>query len=106
MPNCASIGCPALSEEAFVAERLDAQLEEPTRRFPADRSRNRFNAAAGQLELSLVLDWYGADFRLGHRGIASEKAFFARYADQLADAPAEREVLRAQRAGIAFLDYD
>ncbi len=39
--NCASIGCPMLREEAYVAGRLDAQLEEQTRRFLSDRSRNR-----------------------------------------------------------------
>ena len=31
--NCASIGCPMLREEGFVAERLDAQLDEQTGRF-------------------------------------------------------------------------
>ena len=35
--NCASIGCPALREEAFVAERLDAQLEQQVQRFMSDR---------------------------------------------------------------------
>ena len=30
--NCASIGCPMLREEAYVAERLEAQLEEQARR--------------------------------------------------------------------------
>jgi hypothetical protein len=31
--NCASIGCPMLREEAFVPERLEAQLEEQALRF-------------------------------------------------------------------------
>mgnify|MGYP001143178086 CR=1 FL=1 len=31
--NCASVGCPMLREEAFVAARLEAQLEEQARRF-------------------------------------------------------------------------
>jgi hypothetical protein len=104
--NCASIGCPALREEAFVAERLDAQLDEQALRFMSDRSRNRWNAAAGRLELSKIFDWYGEDFTLGHRGIRSLAAFCARYADQLADAPADRERIRNQQAGVAFLDYD
>lgn len=104
--NCASIGCPMLREEAFVAERLDAQLEEQTRRFMADRSRNRFNAASGRLELNKIFDWYGDDFKLGHLGIASLAAFAARYADQLADSPADRERVRGQQQPISFLDYD
>lgn len=104
--NCASIGCPPLREEAFVAERLDAQLDEQALRFMSDRSRNRWNAAAGRLEVSKIFDWYGEDFTLGHRGIRSLAAFCARYADRLADAPADRERIRNQQAGVAFLDYD
>jgi Protein of unknown function, DUF547 len=104
--NCASIGCPALREEAFVAARLDAQMDEQALRFMSDRSRNRFNAQRGRLELSKIFDWFGEDFRLGHRGIASLPAFAARYADQLADAPADRERIRAGGVDIAFTDYD
>jgi len=104
--NCASIGCPALREEAFVAARLDAQMDEQTLRFMSDRTRNRFNAQRGRLELSKIFDWYGEDFRLGHRGIASLPAFAARYAEQLTDVPADRERVRAGGVEIAFTDYD
>jgi hypothetical protein len=104
--NCASIGCPALREEAFVAERLDAQLEEQARRFMSDRSRNRWNATKQQLEVSKIFDWYGEDFRLGHKGVTSLAAFFARYADLLAEAPADRDRIRAMTAKVDFLDYD
>jgi len=104
--NCASIGCPMLREEAFVAERLDAQLDEQTRRFMGDRSRNRFNASSGKLELNKIFDWYGDDFKLGHRGIQSLAGFAASHADLLADSPADRERVRGQQLGISFLDYD
>lgn len=104
--NCASIGCPALREEAFVAERLDAQLDEQASRFMSDRTRNRHNPARGRLEVSKIFDWFGEDFRLGHRGIASLPAFLARHADALADAPADRERIRAQQVPVVFLDYD
>ena len=104
--NCASIGCPALREEAFVAARLDAQLDEQALRFMSDRTRNRYNPRRGRLELSKIFDWFGEDFRLGHRGVASLAAFAARYADQLADAPADRERIRAGTVDIAFADYD
>ncbi len=102
--NCASIGCPMLREEAFVADRLDLQLDEQTQRFLSDRSRNRY--ADGKLEVSRIFDWYGGDFKLGHKGIGSLPAFFARYAALLADAPADRERVKAQGVPIGFLDYD
>ena len=104
--NCASIGCPALREEAFVPGRLDAQLDEQTLRFMSDRTRNRYDPASGRLQVSKIFDWFGEDFRLGHRGISSLPAFLARHADVLADAPADRERVRAQRVEIDFLDYN
>ena len=102
--NCASIGCPMLREEAFVADRLEAQLEEQAVRFMSDRTRNRY--ADGKLQLSKIFDWYGDDFKLGHKGITSLGAFAARHANQLADAPADRERIKAQGLEIGFLDYD
>lgn len=104
--NCASIGCPALREEAFVGERLEAQLEEQAVRFLSDRTRNRYSVERGRLEVSKIFDWYGEDFRLGHRGIASLPAFFARHADRLADSAGDRDRLRSQKVEITFLDYD
>ena len=102
--NCASVGCPMLREEAFVAERLDAQLDEQALRFLSDRSRNRY--ADGKLEVSRIFDWYGGDFKAGYKGITSLTAFLARYAGVLADAPAERERIKAQTLAVEFLDYD
>ena len=105
--NCASIGCPPLREEAFVAERLDTQLDEQARRFLSDRSRNRWNAEQQRFEVSKIFDWYAVDFKLGHRGIGSVGAFLTRHADQLTDLPAERERARGQAvAKISYLDYD
>ena len=104
--NCASVGCPMLCEEAFTAERLPVQLQQQTERFMADRTRNRWNTARGRLELSRIFDWYGEDFALGHQGIRSLKAFAGQHAERLADAPPDRERLRAGAFDIAFLDYD
>ncbi len=103
---CASIGCPMLRNEAFVADKLEAQLEDAMRRFMSDRKRNRYDAASGKLQVSRIFDWYGKDFERGHKGFTSLKATFARYADQLASTPEERAVLKEQRADVAFLDYD
>lgn len=104
--NCASVGCPMLREEAFTADRLDAQLDEQARRFLADRTRNRWNPRRGRLEVSRIFDWYGEDFRLGHRGITSLAAYLAGFADLLADAPADRARIGGAQVDIAFLDYD
>jgi hypothetical protein len=103
---CASIGCPMLRNEAFVAERLDAQLDDAMVRFLSDRSRNRFDAADGTLAVSKIFDWYRKDFEQGHRGITSLKSLFARFAERLADGAAAQADLRAGRYKLSYLDYD
>ena len=103
---CASIGCPMLRNEAFVADKLEAQLEDAMRRFMSDRKRNRYDAGSGKLQVSRIFDWYGRDFERGHKGFTSLKATFARYAEQLASTPEERAAVKEQRAEVSFLDYD
>lgn len=111
--NCASIGCPMLREEAYVAERLDAQLEEQAVRFLSDRSRNRLNAQTGALEVAKIFDWFKEDWTSGYRGfeggqppIQSREQYFGRYAQLLADGPAQRKLIEDGKAPIGFLEYD
>lgn len=104
--NCASTSCPMLREEAYTADRLELQLSQQTQRFMSDRTRNRWDQSGARLELSKIFDWYGKDFQQGHQGISSLRAFAASQADLLADAPADRVLLRSGRFDITFLDYD
>jgi hypothetical protein len=95
--NCASVGCPMLREEAYVAERLEAQLAQQAERFLSDRSRNR--AEGGKLEVSKIFDWFKEDF-------APREQFFARYAKLLSDDPAQQKLVAEGRASLSFLEYD
>jgi Protein of unknown function, DUF547 len=111
--NCASVGCPMLREEAYVAERLDAQLEEQAVRFLSDRSRNRYNAETGQLEVSKIFDWFKEDWTSGYRGldgrtspIQTREQYFARYAALLSDRPEHRKLVEDRKAALRFLEYD
>lgn len=111
--NCASVGCPMLREEAYVAARLDAQLEEQTRRFLSDRSRNRYNPQSNMLEVSEIFKWFSEDWTSGYRGfdgknpaMQSREQFFAAYATLLADSPAQQQAIAGRKAGISHLDYD
>ena len=103
---CASVGCPMLRDEAYVAERLDAQLDDAMRRFLSDRSRNRFEADSGTLWVSKIFDWYGRDFERGRPGADSLKALFARHAEVLATTPEAQAAVRGGRYRLDFLDYD
>ncbi|MGE3348461.1 MAG: DUF547 domain-containing protein [Ramlibacter sp.] len=102
--NCASIGCPALRPEAFTAARLDAQLDDGLQRFMADRTRNRY--ADGKLQVSMIFKWFREDFEKGHQGFSQLEDVMARYANHLADSPADRDAIKAKHVPITFLDYD
>lgn len=101
--NCASIGCPALRPEAYSAARLDDQLDDQTRRFLRDRSRNRVGSRRPlRLELSSIFDWYGKDFA----AVGGVRPFLARYPRELGlDADAVQALRRGQ-GELRYLDYD
>lgn len=103
--NCASIGCPMLREEACVAERLEAQLEQQAVRFLSDRSRNRVGAQ-GKLELSKIFDWFKEDWTSRYQGIRSREQYFATYAKLLTDDPGHQKLVAEGKAPLWFLDYD
>jgi hypothetical protein len=102
--NCASIGCPALRPEAFVAPKLQAQFDDGMMRFMADRTRNR--VAGGKLEVSMIFKWFREDFEQGWLGYNKLEDLFARHALQLSDQPEEQRKLRERALPVGFLDYD
>lgn len=102
--NCASIGCPALRHEAFRAQDLDAQLDEQTRLFLSDRSRNYLQD--NTLWVTPILRWYADDFERGWAGYQSVPAFLADYAEALGLSEAQRADLLAGRIRLRYLDYD
>lgn len=95
---CASLSCPPLRREPYLAADLEAQLEDNVRRWLADpRKGARLDRAASTLTLSPILDWFEADF--GDDPIA----FVARHLPP-ADAVwihDQRETLR-----VRWFDYD
>ena len=102
--NCASVGCPALRAEAFVANRLEAQLEDATRKFLADKTRNRLNA--GQLEVSSIFKWYREDFEQGFRGAKTLEQFLGIYSQPLSLTAQQSQALAQGKLKVDFLPYD
>lgn len=102
--NCASIGCPALREEAYDESRLDNQLEEQTQRFLSDTSRNYIQDK--QLYLSSIFKWYKGDFEKGFRGANSLESFLLLYPESLKLTKNQRTTLANNDMEIDFLDYD
>lgn len=106
--NCASVGCPPLAVEPYVAARLDQQLDAAARRYLA--SPRGLVVDGATLRLSSIFKWYGDDFHArygpagpGGRPLAERAllAFVARYGP-----PAARAAAGSGTARITFLDYD
>ena len=67
--------CPMLRNEAFTAEKVDAQLEDGMQRFLSDKSRNRYDPRStrqlrGQQDLRLVQE----DFTKGSQRAAQRRS--------------------------------
>ena len=84
---CAAVSCPPLAREAYVAGRLDSQLEQRTRSFINNET---FNVTQEEVvRISPIFDWYAADF-------GDVSAFLNRYLQP--DIPPKKELY--------YLDYD
>ncbi|MEO1049488.1 MAG: DUF547 domain-containing protein [Bacteroidota bacterium] len=58
--NCASKSCPILRNESYEAAKIDKQLDEQTRLFLSDESRNKI--AKDQVMVSKIFSWFKKDF--------------------------------------------
>jgi hypothetical protein len=102
--NCASIGCPALHNEAFTAPQLQAQLDDGMMRFMSDRTRNR--VADGKIESGMIFKRFREDWGQGWLGLRKLDNLFARHAVQRSDRPAEQRRLRERALSPGFRDYE
>lgn len=59
---CASGGCPPLRNEAFVPDKLEAQLDDQAKRFLAEPTKFRIDREKGKVLLSPIFNWFGRDF--------------------------------------------
>lgn len=91
---CASIGCPRLLNEAYVAERLDAQLTVNSQSFFAEASKFRYDANRKTFYISPIIQWFGEDFG------DSEPAQLKTIAPYISDSAA------SGRGSMSFVDYD
>lgn len=102
--NCASIGCPALRPEAYTSEHLAAQLDDATRLFLSDRSRNSLKGDT--LNLSSIFKWYRQDFERGWGGFNELSQFLIAYRQALGLFDSDVQRLKSGETDIEFTDYD
>ena len=102
--NCASIGCPALRNEAYTGARLDAQLDDGMLHFLSDTTRNRYRD--GKLEVSEIFKWFSDDFEKGNKGYKKVNDVFARYAAHLSPDANTQAQIRNKSVPLTYLPYD
>lgn len=66
---CAAVSCPPLRREAYVASRLDAQLDDQARVFLSDETKNRVDTAKRTIYLSRIFKWFKSDFTSENRSL-------------------------------------
>ncbi len=100
--NCASIGCPSLLTTAFTAEKLNDQLEQATKAFLADSTRNSVSKKNNTLQLSSIFKWYKSDFE-DSKKYGPMKRFLLKYFPFDAE---DRKKFEADQLDIKYLDYN
>lgn len=88
--NCASFSCPPLLNEAFTAEKVDAQLEALAIQFVNDSKRNTITP--DRIEVSKIFTWFAKDFKTD----GSLVDFLNKYS--------ETEI--SDKAKVRYRDYD
>lgn len=95
---CASIGCPMLRNEAWAADKLEAQFDGSIRLFLSDPERNSYDAAKNTFTVSKIFDWYSKDFK---EAKGSVQAFLAQYLGKTPD-----DQKKMAEADIKYTDYN
>ena len=96
---CASRSCPRLLNEAYTAEKLDAQLTTNTKVFFANPGNFRYDAVGRKFQLSSILDWFGEDF-------GSDQAAQLRTIAPYLPSREAYDAAIANSVSVSHLDYD
>lgn len=95
---CAAKGCPPLRAEAFLAARLDEQLDDQGRVFLGQMQKNRVDPGARTIHLSPIFKWFNEDFE---KRSGSVQKFVSPFFDD-----ASRRALADGKFSIHHTDYD
>lgn len=80
---CAAVGCPPLRKAAYVADRMEEQLQSQTEYVHRHKTWFTFDGSSSQLQLTKLYSWYGGDFE---QVAGSVTQFAARYSAELKQA--------------------
>ncbi len=95
--NCASMSCPELRKEPYVATRLSEQFDDAARNFLQDERKNLFDRENGRVYFSKIFKWYKKDFE--------QKETLIKYISRFLR-PIDRDYLRMKKMKVHYLKYD
>ncbi|TWU46709.1 DUF547 domain-containing protein [Rubripirellula reticaptiva] len=96
---CASRSCPRLLNEAYTADKLEAQLTANAKVFFRSPRGFQFSAEKKQFRLSAILNWFGEDF--GYDQAAQLRTIAAYLPSR-----ESRDAAIANTVSVSYLDYD
>jgi hypothetical protein len=108
---CAAKSCPPLRSEAYVADRLDAQLDDQSQRFLASPAGLRIDRGGKTVYFSSIFKWYGQDFvdrfspATGFPGLDPTERAVAHFCSGYLSA-ADGDYLKAGAYSVKYMDYD
>lgn len=108
---CAALSCPPLRNEPYIAEKLDAQLNDQTKKFLANAKKFKVARSSGLVYLSSIFKWFGEDFiktfkpkgGYGKHGVKEKSVlrFIGKFVNKN-----EREFLEKGDFDVQYLKYD
>jgi hypothetical protein len=97
--NCAARSCPPIRPDPYLADSLDAQLDEATKAYLASPNAVEVRSDGGKTTIvaSKIFDWYAGDFKAS----GGPLAFIQKYGP-----PAAADAIAGGKAKLTFAEYD
>ena len=102
---CASEGCPRLSREAYVPERLEAQLETQAQKFINEERNVKIDTKTNALHMSKIFDWFAEDFLVAFPG-EKDKKKVTQYLKPYLNASRRQALEQLKTDKIEYIEYD
>jgi len=111
--NCASVSCPDLRNEAYIAAKLEEQLAQASAAFMNNPEKGLYiDEGDGIVKLSKIFNWFGDDFipiyGSGHtfQGRNEKENAALNFALVYVDSDSKKEYLKRNNFRIGYLNYD
>ncbi|MCI0455156.1 MAG: DUF547 domain-containing protein [Candidatus Dadabacteria bacterium] len=110
---CASLGCPDLRSEAYMADKINKQLDIATIEFINNPEKGvEINTVNKVVKISKIFKWFGEDFTQGFgntelfKDRSKEERSVLNFVRNHVESQEERAFLESNQFKISYLNYD